>query len=277
MPRSILRPHGMARKAMRRGRRGCLATTLLVLGRLVDVLLRVVLHVARVLLRVAHLPLRAALGLRGPAVRVQRVFDAVRRVRRVVLHVLHRVAFCEHRERKADGQRGDDPFPHSIPPGKCRPDGRRSSGKLRTRCPLHNDPEENRVTVPSAGCWPARACRTESASPRASACRSAAPSRRRAATTCRDRCLQRNLEIHRLQSNGRGRARAKREEGGGCSPAPSSAQIPKPTPFRIPLKATARAAAFERAYALKLDPQPQVCFAFGFLKLNPLWPNCPST
>src|SRR2546422_3908180 len=168
-------------------RRRYLATTLLVFGRLVDVLLRVVLHVARVLLRVAHLPLRVALGLIGAAVRVQRVFDAIRRVRRVVLHVLHRVAFREHRERKADGQRGDDPFPHSIPPGKCRPDGRRSSGKLRTRCPLHNDPEESRVTVPSAGCWPARACRTESASPRASACRSAAPSRRRAATTCRDR------------------------------------------------------------------------------------------
>ena len=29
--------------------------------------------------------------------------------------------------------------------------------------------------------------------------------------------------------------------------------------------------------AEKLDPQPQVCFAFGFLKENPLWPNCPST
>jgi len=29
--------------------------------------------------------------------------------------------------------------------------------------------------------------------------------------------------------------------------------------------------------ALKLDPHPQVCFALGFLKLNPLWPNCPST
>jgi hypothetical protein len=29
--------------------------------------------------------------------------------------------------------------------------------------------------------------------------------------------------------------------------------------------------------AEKLDPHPQVCFAFGFLKENPLWPNCPST
>ena len=30
-------------------------------------------------------------------------------------------------------------------------------------------------------------------------------------------------------------------------------------------------------YALKLEPHPQVCLAFGFLKLNPLWPNWPST
>ena len=29
--------------------------------------------------------------------------------------------------------------------------------------------------------------------------------------------------------------------------------------------------------SLKLEPQPQVCLAFGFLKLNPLCPNCPST
>ena len=31
------------------------------------------------------------------------------------------------------------------------------------------------------------------------------------------------------------------------------------------------------AYAEKLEPQPQVCLAFGFLKENPLCPNCPST
>jgi len=30
-------------------------------------------------------------------------------------------------------------------------------------------------------------------------------------------------------------------------------------------------------YAEKLEPQPQVCLAFGFLKENPLCPNCPST
>src|SRR5205085_9767113 len=32
-----------------------------------------------------------------------------------------------------------------------------------------------------------------------------------------------------------------------------------------------------RRYAEKLDPQPHVCLAFGFLKAKPLWPNCPST
>jgi hypothetical protein len=32
-----------------------------------------------------------------------------------------------------------------------------------------------------------------------------------------------------------------------------------------------------RDQAEKLDPQPQVCFALGFLKEKPLCPNCPST
>jgi hypothetical protein len=33
----------------------------------------------------------------------------------------------------------------------------------------------------------------------------------------------------------------------------------------------------DASYAEKEDPQPQVCFAFGFLNENPLCPNCPST
>ena len=32
-----------------------------------------------------------------------------------------------------------------------------------------------------------------------------------------------------------------------------------------------------RDQAEKLEPQPQVCFAFGFLNENPLCPNWPST
>jgi len=44
----------------------------------------------------------------------------------------------------------------------------------------------------------------------------------------------------------------------------------------------ARAAEAQRgrgllAYAENEEPQPHVCLALGFLKLNPLWPNWPST
>ena len=56
-------------------------------------------------------------------------------------------------------------------------------------------------------------------------------------------------------------ARSAKREGAGC-------HLPLPT----------RDPSLERlAYALKLEPQPHVCLAFGFLKLNPLCPNWPST
>ena len=70
------------------------------------------------------------------------------------------------------------------------------------------------------------------------------------------------LAIGARLSNRRGHARTKREEEGGRSP---------------PSSPTYRQKQERSAQALKLDPHPHVCFAFGFLKLNPLCPNWPST
>ncbi len=64
---------------------------------------------------------------------------------------------------------------------------------------------------------------------------------------------------------------------GGTLSAQDTKKPPAPSPWRAGVaEALESTSGAEVAYALKLDPQPQVDFAFGFTNLNPA-PCRPST